>query len=106
MTAISVPSGEGGEGSAQIVQLLHGGAPSVHISDDGMLYPRRRPIASSIMGFEDEVEQSLRRPYRETNDRSKRTCELTSSIVPRGTSFHCWVELEFSPIVFGDLRLS
>src|ERR1035437_4617180 len=58
------------------------------------------------MGFEDEVEQSLRRPYRETNDRSKRTCELTSSIVPRGTSFHCWVELEFSPIVFGDLRLS
>src|ERR1035437_5115579 len=54
------------------------------------------------MGFEDEVEQSLRRPYRETNDRSKRTCELTSSIVPRGTSFHCWVELEFSPIVFGD----
>src|ERR1700749_316857 len=31
---------EGGEGSAQVVQLLHGGAPSVHISDDGMQYPR------------------------------------------------------------------
>src|SRR5258708_17190263 len=40
---------EGGEGSAQVVQLLHGVAPSVHISDDGMQYPRRRPIASSII---------------------------------------------------------
>jgi hypothetical protein len=30
---------------------------------------------------------------RETNDRSKRICELTSSIVPQGTSFHCSVEL-------------
>jgi hypothetical protein len=28
--------------------------------------------------------------------RSKRTCELTSSIVPRGTPFHRLVELEFS----------
>src|SRR5260221_4440705 len=53
---------EGGEGSAQVVQLLHGVAPSVHISDDGMQYPRRRPIASSIIGFEDEVEQSLPQP--------------------------------------------
>ena len=32
--------------------------------------------------------------------RSKRTCELTSSTVPRGTSFHCLVELEFPPIAF------
>ena len=30
--------------------------------------------------------------------RSKQTCELTSSIVPRGTSFHRRVELEFPPI--------
>jgi hypothetical protein len=30
--------------------------------------------------------------------RSKRTCELTSSIVPRGTSFHRLVELGFPPI--------
>src|SRR5437016_8322941 len=59
-----------------------------------MQYPRRRPIASSIMGFEDEVEQSIGRPCRQTNGRSKRTCELTSSIVPRGTSFHRSVELE------------
>jgi len=34
--------------------------------------------------------------YRQTSDRSKRKCELTSSIVPRGTSFHRVVELEFS----------
>jgi hypothetical protein len=48
------------------------------------------------MGFEDEVEQSLPRPC--LWGRSKRTCELTSSIVPRGTSFHRLVELEFPPI--------
>ena len=47
------------------------------------------------MGFEDEVEQSLPRPCHQTDDRSKRTHELTSSIVPRGTSFHRSVELEF-----------
>jgi hypothetical protein len=29
--------------------------------------------------------------------RSKQTCELTSSVVPRGTSFHRLVELEFPP---------
>src|ERR1700694_3888539 len=58
------------------------------------------------MGFEDEVEQSDLRPCRRTNDRSKRECELTSSIVPRGTSFHRLVGLEFPPIAFGDLRLS
>src|SRR6266568_21665 len=58
------------------------------------------PIASSIMGFEDEVEQSNGRPCRQTNGRSKRTCELTSSIVPRGTSFHRSVELEFPPSEF------
>ena len=32
------------------------------------------------MGFEDEVEQSFGRPCRQTNGRSERTCELTSSI--------------------------
>ncbi len=49
-------------------------------------------------GFEDEAEQSFRRPCRQSNGRSKRTCELTSSIVPRGTSFHCSVECEFPSI--------
>src|SRR5882724_11249800 len=52
------------------------------------------------MGFEDKVEQSHARPYRQRGGRFKRTCELTSSIVPRGTSFHRSVELEFSPIGF------
>src|SRR5664280_584885 len=58
------------------------------------------------MGFEDEVEQSVTRPYRQIDDRSKRTSELTSSIVPRGTSFHGLVELEFSPIGFNPARFS
>ena len=58
------------------------------------------------MGFEDEVEQSIARPCRQTNGRSKRTCELTSSIVPRGTSFHRSVELEFPPIGFDPARFS
>ena len=40
------------------------------------------------------------------NGWSKRTYELTSSIVPRGTSFHCSVELEFSPIGFDPVRFS
>jgi hypothetical protein len=31
----------------------------------------------SIMGFEDEAEQSFGRPCRQTNGRSKRACELT-----------------------------
>src|SRR5205085_11426938 len=54
----------------------------------------------SIMGFEDEAEQSFRRPCRQTSGRSKQTCELTSSVVPRGTSFHHSAELEFPPIEF------
>src|SRR5450631_755655 len=58
------------------------------------------------MGFEDEAEQSIGRPCRQTNDRSKRTNELTSSIVPRGISFHRLVELEFSPIACDPELLS
>src|SRR4030095_11810700 len=97
---------ERGEGSAQVVQLPHGVAPSVHISDDGMQYPRRRPIASSIMGFEDGVEQYFGRSYSQSHDTSQRTYELTTSIVPRGTSSHRSVELEFSPIGFDPERFS
>jgi hypothetical protein len=44
-------------------------------------------------GFKDEVEQSIGRPRRQCDGRSKRPNDLTSSIVPRGTSFHRWVEL-------------
>src|ERR1017187_8112619 len=58
------------------------------------------------MGFENEAEQSNGRPYRQCNGRSKRRCELTSSIVPRGTPFHGLVELEFSPIVIKLARFS
>ena len=58
------------------------------------------------MGYEDEAEQSVTRPYRQIDDRSKRTSELTSSIVPRGTSFHRWVELEIPPIVIDPAPLS
>ena len=67
---------------------------------------RNRHYGPSTMGFEDEAEQSLGRPCRLTNGRSKRTCELTPSIVPRGTSFHGLVELEIPPIVFVYLRTS
>src|SRR5258708_8916402 len=47
---------------------------------------RNRHQGPSSMGFEDEAEQSFGRPYRQSNGRTKQTCELTSSIVPRGTS--------------------
>src|SRR6202051_4837870 len=47
----------------------------------------------SSMGFEEEAEQSFGRPCRQSNGRSKQTYELTSSIVPRGTSFHRSAEL-------------
>ena len=58
------------------------------------------------MGFEDEAEQSIGRPCRQSDGRSKRTNELTSSIVPRGTSFQRAVELEFSPIACDPARFS
>ena len=58
------------------------------------------------MGVEDEVEQSNGRPCRQRNGRSKRPNELTSSIVPRGTSFHRSVELEFPPIGCDPVRFS
>src|ERR1035437_5477245 len=48
---------------------------------------RNRHQGPSIMGFEDEAEQSLGRPCRLSDGRSKRTYELTSSIVPQGTSY-------------------
>src|SRR6516165_7072385 len=80
-------------------------APSVH-SERWMQYPRRRPIASSIMGFEDEVEQSYERPCRGCNGRFKRTRDLTSSIVPRETSFHLLVDLRFPSISVDPDRFS
>ena len=67
---------------------------------------RNRRQGPSTMGFENEAEQSNGRPYRQIDDRSKRTNELTSSIVPRGTSFHRSVELGFSPIACDPVRFS
>ena len=58
------------------------------------------------MGVENKAEQSIGRPCRQTNGGSKRPNELTSSIVPRGTSFHRSVELKFSPFAFDPVRLS
>src|SRR5262245_58568441 len=58
------------------------------------------------MGFEDKVEQSRMRLCRQTNGRSKRTCELTLSIVPRGTSFHRSVELECPSVGLDAARFS
>src|SRR5579859_966666 len=58
------------------------------------------------MGSEDEAEQSFGRPSRRYDGRSKRTYELTSSIVPRGTSYHRAVEFEFPPIGFDSERSS
>jgi hypothetical protein len=58
------------------------------------------------MGFDDEAEQSVPWPCHQINGRSKQTCELTSSIVPRGASFHRTAELEFPPIAFDFARFS
>src|SRR6266478_7501841 len=82
MTAINVLAGSRAMRDRLKLLTSAWAAPSVH-SERWMQYPRRRPIASSIMGFEDEVEQSLVRPCRRGNGRFKRTYELTSSIVPR-----------------------
>ena len=57
-------------------------------------------------GIRGRGEQSFGRPCRQCDGRSKQTYELTSSIVPRGTSFHCWVDLWFSPIGYDPERSS
>ena len=72
MTAISVPSGSrAARDRFRSFNFCIGALHRVHISDDGMQYPRRRPIASSIMGFEDEAEQSFGRPCRQSNGRNQ-----------------------------------
>jgi len=43
---------------------------------------RNRHQGPSIMGFENEMEQSIGRPCRQMNGRSSGHCDLTSSIVP------------------------
>ena len=56
---------------------------------------RNRLLGPSIMGFENGVDQSIGRPCRRSDGRSSGHCDLTSSIVPRGTSCHRMVELAF-----------
>src|SRR5262245_39770040 len=51
---------------------------------------RNRHQGPSIIGFEDEVERSFGRPYRQIDDRSKRTCELTSSTSREGHHCTAW----------------
>ena len=60
------------------------------ISDVLALTPVAIDIESGAISI-----QTLIRPCRQTNGRSKRTCEPTSSIVPRGTSFHRVVDMSF-----------
>ena len=79
---------------------------AVSMSLTGSRFSSESALGPSIMGSEDEAEQSLPRPYRQTNGRSKRTHDLTSSIVPRGTSIHRSVEPKFPPIAFDPVRLS
>ena len=79
---------------------------TVWMSLTGSCFSSESAQGPSIMGFEDEVEQSLGRPCRRTDGRSKRTYDLTSSVVPRGTSFHRLVELESPPIRFDPARFS
>ena len=85
-------------------QTVHGQRRQCHSRARASL--RNRHTGPTIMGFEDEVERSFRRPCRQTDGRSKQTRELTSSIVPRGTPFHHSVELEFPPVVIGSTSLS
>ena len=51
MTAISVPSGLRAVRIGSDHSTSAWGAPSVHVSDDGMQYSRRRPIASSMRRY-------------------------------------------------------
>jgi|SRR4051812_32438895 hypothetical protein len=69
---------------------------------------RNRHQGPSIMGFEDEAEQSLGRPCRLEDSRSKRTYELTSSIVPRGTSHRLGGSLSFllSRLILGGSHVT
>jgi hypothetical protein len=55
---------------------------SVDVTPRARASLRNRHQGPSIMGFEDEVELSFGRPYRQIDGRSKRTCALTSSVVP------------------------
>jgi hypothetical protein len=67
--------------------------------------PVQRPAAPAATGRSEVcAPNNLYRGLAATVGGSKRTCELTSSPVPRGTSVHRLVELEFPPIAFDSER--
>ena len=55
---------------------------AVLVSLTGSCFSSESAQGPSIMGIENEAEQSIGRPCRLADGRSKRTCDLTSSIVP------------------------
>ena len=65
---------------------------SVSMSLTGSRFSSEWHQGPSIMGFENEAEQSFGRPCHQNDGGSKRTCDLTSFVVPQGTSFHRAVE--------------
>jgi len=64
---------------------------------------RNRHIGPSIMGSEDEVEQSLGRPCRRQVQADMRTHLIHR---PARDTFHRWVELGFPPTSFGFANCS
>src|SRR6202035_80785 len=81
----------GPSGSSTFRLSIH----AVSMSLAGSCFSSESAPGPSIMGSEDEAERSFGRPCRQCGGGSKRTYELTLSIVPRGTSFHCWVDFDF-----------
>src|ERR1700692_6507 len=81
----------GPSGSSTFRLSIH----AVSMSLAGSCFSSESAPGPSIMGSEDEAARSFGRPCRQCGGGSKRTYELTLSIVPRGTSFHCWVDFDF-----------
>src|SRR5262245_37747411 len=79
---------------------------SVSMSLTGSCFSSESARGPSSMGFENEAEQSFGRPCHQTDGRSKRTCDLASSIVPRGTSFHHVVEVVFPHVHSQPVRIA
>jgi hypothetical protein len=90
-----------GRSRSSVFQTIHHSSVDVARGLVGSLRNRRQRPSS--MGFEDEAEQS---PCRQMNGRSKRTNELTSSIVPRGDIIPALGGAQVSPLVFDPAQSS
>ena len=75
---------------------------AVSMSLTGSCFSSESALGPSIMGYEDEVEQSLPRPCRQSSGRSKRTCELTS---PSSREGHLSTARWSSSFLLSDLIL-